>query len=303
MTRVATLAFQNSLSTAMQRAQQSLADANMQLSTQKKVQDYAGLGSDAPRVLSASSMLAQQQAQSKVASRVDTTLGFYDVSLTAIDDSVSALKTKLLNAVGTGDSPSLDSAIEGAFNDFRNALNTTEAGVPIFAGSQTDTRPFLPQTLADMAGIDPDAAFANDDVRASARLGDNIDLQYGIGASDIGTGLVEAFSTLAALGPFGAKLTDAQMEGLKTAMGQIDAGLSGVRSVNGRNGDTQNQVEALGKRSEDRATLLTQVIGDAEDADLGQVAIDITTRTTILNASYSAFSKLSNLSLVNFLGA
>jgi flagellar hook-associated protein 3 FlgL len=301
MTRVATLALQTTLTRAIGRAQQALAESNLQLDTGKKVQDYAALGSDTARVLSARSMRVQQDAQAAVAKRVDTTLGFYDTSLNSIDDSVSALKKKLLDAIGTGDSPNLDSAIETAFKDFRTALNTNEAGVPIFSGSRTDADPFQPKTLADMVGLDPDAAFANDGVRATARLGDNIDVQYGIGASDIGTGLVEAFSTLAALGPFGDKLTDAQMEGLKTAMGQIDKGISGVRAVNARNGDMQNQVETLGDRAVARGKLLDTVVGDAEDADMGQVATDIVARTSILNASYGAFQQINGLSLLNFL--
>jgi flagellar hook-associated protein 3 FlgL len=301
MTRVATLALQTTLTRAIGRAQQALAESNLQLDTGKKVQDYAALGSDTARVLSARSMRVQQDAQAAVAKRVDTTLGFYDTSLNSIDDSVSALKKKLLDAIGTGDSPNLDSAIETAFKDFRTALNTNEAGVPIFSGSRTDADPFQPKTLADMVGLAPDAAFANDGVRATARLGDNIDVQYGIGASDIGTGLVEAFSTLAALGPFGDKLTDAQMEGLKTAMGQIDKGISGVRAVNARNGDMQNQVETLGDRAVARGKLLDTVVGDAEDADMGQVATDIVARTSILNASYGAFQQINGLSLLNFL--
>jgi len=302
MTRVATLTLQNTLSTAMARAQSDLAAANLQLDTHKKVQSYAELGSDAKRMLSASSMLAQQQAQSAVAKRVDTTLGLYQASISTIDDSVSALQTRLLKAIGTGDSPDLDSAIEGAFADFRDSLNTSEAGVPIFAGSQTDAAPFKPRTLADMATLTPpDAAFGNDAVRTTARLGDNVDVQYGIGASDFGTGLVQAFSTLAALGPFGDKLTDAQMAGLKTAMGQIEGGLSDLRAVDARNGDTMNHVESLADRADERANLFTQVVGDAVDADLGQVAMDISTRTTILNASYSAFKQLNNMSLMNFL--
>ncbi len=302
MTRVATLPLQNTLANAMRRAQESLADANTQLDTQKKVQDYASLGSDTGPVLSASSMLAQLQAQSTVTKRVDTTLGFYNVSLGAIDDSVSNLRTTLLKAIGTGDSPDIGSAIESSFEDLRDSLNTTEAGVPVFAGSQTDSLPFKPQQLSDMIGLTPPGdAFGNDDVRTTARVSDNVDMQYGIGASDIGTGLVQAFSTLAALGPFGDKLTDAQMDGLKTAIGQINQGLSDLRAVDARNGDMQNQVEALGKRADARANLFTSVIGDAEDADMGQVATDISTRTTILNASYSAFDKLNNLSLLNFL--
>lgn len=302
MTRVSTMSLQNTLANALSRAQQNLADSNLQLDTGKKVQDYAALGSNTGRVLSAASMLAQQQAQSTVAKRVDTTLGFYKVSLGTIDDSMSDLKTKLLKAVGTGDSPDLDSAIQQAFTDLRDSLNTNEAGIPIFAGSQTDSQPFKPQQLSDMASLaTPGDAFANDDVRTSARLSDNVDTQYGIGASDIGTGLVQAFTTLAGLGPFGAKLTDAQMDGLKTAMGQLDQGLTDLRAVDAKNGDMMNQVEALGGRADARANLLTDVIGDAEDADMGQVATDISTRTSILNASYAAFQKLNGLSLLNFL--
>jgi flagellar hook-associated protein 3 FlgL len=47
--------------------------------------------------------------------------------------------------------------------------------------------------------------------------------------------------------------------------------------------------------------LLTGVIGSVEDADLGQVAIDISQRQTILQASYSVFAQLNSMSLANFL--
>lgn len=302
MTRVATMTFNATISTAMRRAQERLAQSQTQLNTEKKVQSYGELGSDTGRVLSASSMLAQQSAQSAVAKRVNTTLGFYDTSLNAIDDSISALRTSLFKVIGTGDSADLGKTIDNAFVDFGNALNQSQAGVPIFAGAQTDTSPFQPKTLADVAALaDPSDAFANDGVRSSARLADNVDVEYGIGASDIGTGLVKAFQTLAGLAPFGDKLTDAQTAGLQTAIAQIEEGLKGVRSVNAKNGDLMNHVDALGDRSAARTRLLTQVVGDAVDADLGQVALDISARSTILNASYSVFGQLQNLSLVNFL--
>jgi flagellar hook-associated protein 3 FlgL len=302
MTRVATMTYNNTIATAMRRSQERLAESQTQLDTEKKVQNYGDLGGDATRVLSASSMLAQQDAQNMVAKRVDTTLGFYDTSLNAIDDSMSTLKTQLLKVIGDGNSGDLGQTIQNAFVDLRNSLNQSEGGVPIFAGAQTDTSPFKPQTLDDLAALtDPNDAFANDGVRNSARLGDNVDVQYGIGASDIGTGLVKAFQTLAGLGDFGEQLTDEQSAGLQTAIAQIEDGLKGVRSVNAQNGDLMNHVDALGQRSADRSKLLTQVVGDAVDADLGQVSLDITSRTTILNASYSVFSQLQNLSLVNFL--
>ena len=61
--RVATMAQQNVISAALSRSREQVANLNIQLETTKKVQDYASLGSNVGRVLSASSMLAQQQAQ------------------------------------------------------------------------------------------------------------------------------------------------------------------------------------------------------------------------------------------------
>ncbi|TCM17702.1 flagellar hook-associated protein 3 FlgL [Novosphingobium sp. PhB165] len=301
MTRVATIPMQNTLASAIARSQESLSVSQMQLATGSKAPDYASLGLDAVRTLSAHSMLAQQQSYKAVASTVSTTLSLYDANLNQIDSSLSDLRTQLMTALGTGDSPSLQSTVESAFGDVRASLNATSGGVPLFAGSQTSTSPFLPKTLDDTKGLNAADAFANDDVHQSARMGDGVDVQYGITASDAASGLIPAFRTLAEAGPFGDKLTDDQKTAIQTALGQLDTGLAQVRNVNAVNGQRQNQVDTLSTRADDRSNLLTEVIGGVEDADLGQVAIDITQRQTILEASYSVFSQLSSMSLTNYL--
>ncbi|WP_380874030.1 hypothetical protein ACFB49_45360 [Sphingomonas sp. DBB INV C78] len=301
MTRVATIPLQRTMSGAIQKSQQGLAISQMQLNTRKKAHDYAGLGTDAVRTLSARAMLAQQEAHKSVATRVGTTTDLYAAHLNQVDDSMAKLREQLLTAVGTGDGPGLQEAIEAAFTDFRNAMNAREGGLPLFAGAQTDTDPLKPQTLADTIGLDPADAFANDQVRLSARVGDGIDVEYGVVASDVGPDLIRAFRTLAEAGPIGEKPTDAQKLAMRQAIGELDAGVTDLRAVNGEVGRKQNQIETMGVRAEDRALLLEEVIGSVEDADLGQVAIDIAQRKSILEASYSVFSQLSGLSLANFL--
>jgi flagellar hook-associated protein 3 FlgL len=128
----------------MQRSQQSLGASQLQLNTGKKAHDYAGLGIDAVRTLSARSMLLQQQSYQSVASRVGTTLSLYDANITQIDESVSNLRKELMTALGTGNSPGIQDLIEGSFADVRAALNATESGIPIFAGSQTNDLPVVP---------------------------------------------------------------------------------------------------------------------------------------------------------------
>lgn len=301
MTRVATVPLQQMMSSAIQRSQQSLATSQMQLATEKKVNDYAGLGLDAVRTLSARSMLATQETYKTNISRVSTTLSFYQANLEAMDSSMADLREELFTAVGTGNSPGLQGIIENAFSGLRTSLNAQEGGVSLFAGAQTSATPFLPETLDDTIGLDAADAFGNDAVRQSTRAADGVDVEYGIGASDVAGKLIPAFRALAEAGPFGETLTDDQKTAITAALDLLDTGITGLRSVNAANGRKQAQVETLSTRAQDRVDLLTGVIGSVEDADLGQVAIDISQRQTILQASYSVFAQLNSMSLVNFL--
>lgn len=88
---------------------------------------------------------------------------------------------------------------------------------------------------------------------------------------------------------------------MKTALGQIDAALPQVRSINAENGRKQAQAETLAVRGEERSDLLTTLISDAEDADYGEIAMQLTQQQTVLKASYSVFTQLSELSLTQYL--
>lgn len=300
MTRVATVPLQNTLSNAIQRSQARLAAAQLQLDTQKKAPDYASLGTGAVRNLSAHSLVAREDAHSAVAGQLGTTLSLYDANISGLDTMGSDLATGILSAIGTGHSPGLQEAIGAAFGQLRATLNAAQGGVPLFGGSQT-TPPFTPATLADTIGLDAKDAFTNDDVRASARVGDHLDVQYGVTASDLGTGMLSAFRTLAEAGPIGDTPTAAQADALKKALGQINTALGGVRAVNSENGRKQTQLETLATRADQRSLIYKAIISRNEDADLGQVAIDLAQQKTVLEASYSVFSQVSGLSLVNYL--
>lgn len=301
MSRVATVPMHASLFAAVERAQQRLASNQLQMTTGKKAADFAALGPDAVRHISARSVLAREEAQRGVADRLGTTLALYDAHLGGISDAAEKLRGQMLEAIGTGRSTGLDGAIEEAFQGFRTALNADEGGVPLFAGAQTGTSPFTPSTLADLPGLDAGDAFANDDVRASARVADGLDSRYGLTASDVGSELFAAFRTLAEAGNFGASPTAAQSTAIETAIGQIGEGLDRLRSAWGENGRRQAQVENLSARSEERGLVLETLISRQEDADMATVASQISQNRTVLEASYSVFARLSGLSLINYL--
>jgi len=301
MTRVATIPLQRTLSAAIQQSQQKLAKAQMQLATEKKASDYASLGTEAVRNLSTHSLVSQQDAYAAVSSRVATTLALNDVNIGAIETSATSLKIDLLTAIGTGTAVGLNDAIKAAFGQFRASLNATDGNGSLFGGSQTDGPAFTPGTLADTLTTPASAAFANDGIKASARLSEKVDVQYGVTASDIGTGLYSAFQSLASAGTISDPPTPAQLAIITAAAGQIDTGLADLRAVNGENGRKQAQADTLATRATDRSVLLQGIISKNEDADLGQVAIDLAQQKTILEASYSVFGQLSSLSLVGYL--
>ncbi|CAN5411646.1 hypothetical protein BH10PSE15_BH10PSE15_05350 [soil metagenome] len=301
MTRVATIPLQSILVSGMQRTQQQLAVSQQQLASGTKAPDYASLGADGVRSVSAHSLLARQRAESIVTSQVSTTLALQDSAMNAIDSSASDLRTQILTAIGTGQSSGLQSSIRAAFDQMRTALNTTEGGVAVFGGSQSDTAPFVPGQLSDLTTADASTAFANDQKRATARVAEGQDMTVGILASDAAGGLFEAFKALAQNGTIGTTLTDAQKTALGNAVSKLDNGLSQLRDVNAENGRKMAQVATLDTRAQARTTLLSGIVSANEDADLGQVAVDIATQKTALEASYSVFGQLSRMSLVNYL--
>ena len=145
MTRVATIPLQRTMSDAIQRTQGRLADTQRQLSTGIRAPDFAALGAEAVRTLSARSLVSTQRAYTDTATRLGTTLAIYDANITGIDTLASTLRNDMLLAIGTGQAAGLQDALEAAFDQVRSALNASERGLPLFGGAQAG-QPFAPRS-------------------------------------------------------------------------------------------------------------------------------------------------------------
>lgn len=301
MTRVATIPLQVTMASAIQRAQGDLAVTQQRIATAKQALDYADLGTLAPRVLSARSMLARADAHAAVGHQVTTTLSIYDAGMGTIDSAMGDLRQTMMQAIGTGQTTGFQAVIDGAFHEFRASLNTTERGVALFGGGQTLDPPFKVDQLANLVGTTPATVFGNDQLRASAEVSEGLNMQYGVLASDVGNDLYLALRSLAEAGTFGTTPTAFQATKMNEALGYLDSGLAQLRTVNADNGRKLAQVETLAKRSEDRSMVWQDIVSKNEDADLAQVAVDLTRQQMVLEASYSVFAKLSKLSLNDYL--
>jgi flagellar hook-associated protein 3 FlgL len=74
-----------------------------------------------------------------------------------------------------------------------------------------------------------------------------------------------------------------------------------VRAISADNGRRQAQADTMATRAAERGDLLASIISTNEDADLGQIAIDIAQNKSVLQASYSVFAQLASLNLGAYL--
>lgn len=301
MTRIATMPMQRQFQALLMQQQQKLSDVTQQVASQKKVNDYAGMGADTGRVLVARGLLDQMAAQDRVTSRVQSSLSFYQARMSEIDTAMSGLRTAITDALGTGNAPTLTSDAEGTFAQFRAAINAADDGLPIFAGSQTDTSPLPLQSLADTVGVDANTIFNNDETRISAQVAPGQSMQYGIVATDFGKPFVEAFRKIAELGTLPARPTQAQLDELAEAKGLIEQGLEQLRTADALNGRNQNRVDDVQSRAKDREIVLTSAISDVEDANGAELETELIARRNLLDSSYSAYKIVTSISLADLL--
>jgi len=301
MTRIATMTMQRQYQALLMQQQQKLADVTVQVSSQKKVNDYAGMGADTGRVISARSMLEQMEAQGRITGRVKSQLSFYQSRMSEIDTAMSALRTSITDALGTGNAPTMTSDAEATFAQFRAAINAADDGLPIFAGSNTEQKPLPLSTLADTVGVDANTIFTNDERRITGQVAPGQTMQYGIVATDFGKPFVEAFRTIAELGTLPARPTQAQLDELAKAKTFIEQGLEQLRSADALNGRNQVRVDDVVTRSKDREIVLRTAISDVEDANAAEVETELIARRNLLESSLSAYKIVNSISLVNFL--
>lgn len=302
MTRIATSTLYARQLADIQRQQVSIADAQREVSSGRKASSYQALGADVGRSVATRTLLSRETAYGDAATRTAGTLALQDSHLGALHSQLQSLRTVLTDALAADEAHGLDTALEAAFDTLRATLNASEAGTPLFSGGVRDTPAFTPTSLGVLAALpDTAQAFANDQIRARARIGEGQEVTSGLLADEIGASSAAALAALANAGIGDGPLSAGARAAITTAIAALETAAGDVADVQAANGALQASVEAASAASAERRTYLETALGGIEDADLTAAIARLQQEQAALQTSYEVFSRLSQLNLLAYL--
>lgn len=307
MTRVSSFGNQQVMLSSLMNGQAKVFKDQAQITTGKKEQNYSGFTSEVATLLGAKTVFGQTQNYIQATNHVDRFLRTNDIQLGSIVNNTQNMRDTLLEAIAQEETFALDELLQESFTAIVSALNTNIGGVNVFSGGRSDVAPVIGSQIADLvAAASASDLFQNDQLRPSAKIGQNTLMEYGLLADEVGLEVFQVFKDIATFsaspsGPLSGKLNAAQLTFLKGELANLDTALDNLRVLVARNGTRQSNVENFISEHENQEVFLEIFISDIEDVDVAEAIMRLNNDQTALEASYKITSELSRLSLLQFI--
>ncbi|PKP83112.1 MAG: hypothetical protein CVT79_03440 [Alphaproteobacteria bacterium HGW-Alphaproteobacteria-18] len=244
-------------------------------------------------------------------------------SLAAVQTRITGLEVQMLTVLGTGDIPGKDLVSRdaaAALSDIFSTLNTRHGDRFLFSGDETATQPFAntDQLLADIRQIASTATSAAD---FETQLDDYFQSPTGGWLTSIYRGastttdpnsvtaadpaIVEVISGLAVMAISGTQdnlpLLTQNPEIVRASAERIGSGTNALINLRADVGISQERVAKQKEALDTEETILNSVYNNMVGRDQYDAASELKQLEASLEAAYLLTSRLSNLSLLNFL--
>lgn len=299
MTRVTQLAQQTLTLNNLLNAQARLQEAEIQIATGRKSQDYAGISRDASRLVSLESQRIRLERFVSNNAIIESRLQLMDTSITTIFETMSQLRTLLiqgLDSSSSGDTPIAEVA-QNLLDEVAGQLNTKDNGRFIFSGARTNTQA-VRSPVPDPASFGtPDSSYYDgDSLQLTARIDETVTVTYGITADR------QAFQD--AIGALKGAIEGDATNNTTLLRTSLALAISAIDTLASYRAEIGSDLETIGRanlRNGDLLLFIDQRIGDIENVDIPAAVAQLAIEQTILQASYLTLARVSSLSLVDFL--
>jgi flagellar hook-associated protein 3 FlgL len=288
----------------------ALNKTNEQIASQVVSTTYSGFGDQAQVLTASISANARNDAYKAATDLATTQADMQDTHLTSLGTLVTQLKKAVSDAVANNDPTSLMGQVQNIFDEATAILNSKDAnGDYLYSGGKTDVPPVTVSSLSALVALPAVAgAFNNGTDKKSVQVADGQTITFGITASDVGTGLMQALKDIAgfdagASGNFDASdsLSQAQNDFLTSQISSVGTVAVNLNTATAQNGFAFNQLQSASAQQDSLATLYTGFINKIQKTNMAEAATQLSLNQTALQAVLQVTSGLNQLTLLNYL--
>jgi len=307
--RVATNGQAQFLLSQIMQASSALDATQAQVASGKKSSNYSGIGDKTAMLEAARSASARAESYQSATQIALNQVDLQDTHLTSLSDLAQQLRQALTTAVADNDGSTLMTTASSIFDRAAQILNARDVnGNYIYGGDRDDQPPLAVNSLSDLTSLSSaSGAFANGSIARSVTVADGQTVKVGVLASDAGRQLMAVLKDVAdfnagANGNIGSNLTRAQANFLSGEIGSAASASQSINNVAAANGDTYNQLQDATTRQQSLSTLYKGFVSDLEDVDMGEAVSRLNQNQVALQAALQVTARLSQISLLNYLG-
>jgi flagellar hook-associated protein 3 FlgL len=287
--------------TGLQANMVALAKAQTQVTTGKRLTAASDDPAAATQIMSSNSSLASLEQYRTNVQRASSRVNIEDATLSQLGDLISRAKTLGLAQGDDTASPQTRSVANAEVNQIFKQIvdlgNTKFGNEYLFGGQQSTTAPFA----ATGSGATLDYTTTNPQGARAIGIGDGQTVAPTHDGKQVflDTGVLDAVKSLSqALDPASATYGQA---GIANALTKIDTAFNSVQNVVGDTGATANRLSSVSQNLDALKTNLTTFKSNLEDVDVESAMTELTSRQVAYQAALLATTKVTSLSLADYL--
>ena len=276
----------------LQRNQQSYIDAQMKVTTGKRIQKP----SDDPVAASDIVRLSGEQAEADQFTRnVDmarSRLSMTDSVLDSVEQMLQRVQVLAQSSLGNpSQATAYTTEIDGLRDQLLSAANTTHGGRYIFGGTVLTTAPYSKAAN----GV---VSYLGNSIPMSLQVTRDTTLQIQLPGTDVFSGSVDVFDTLADLS---SAIQAGDTTGIQTQLQNMQQIFSQLSTARTRVGGYMNLADGVSSHLTSAGLLRAKNVNEVQNADPAQSITELTLSQTNLQATLAVGARLTQLSLLDYL--
>ena len=292
----------------MVNGQSELAKTQTRLSSGKEVVNPSDAPDKATAIQRLKSVLKKQDSFSNNVEGANNRLVAEETALKGINDVLTRIKELSIQAangtLGPRDKELVAIEVEGLTQDLLSLANTQDVNDNyVFSGSRVQVQPFQKDSLGGVA-------YFGDETRNEVQVSEQRYIRFNRTGTDIfsrvvretdsgemvGKGFFEALTELVS----GIRKSDTEV--INQGIDDLDQASFNISVATAQVGSEMASVETQREVNEEIALQLRTVLSNIEDLDYSEAVTQMQKNMLALQATQSSFSKISNLTLFNYLG-